>query len=292
MAGHDVVHVFVEQGGKDLLELFTQVIGLDFGRVGQAVHHIGDAAVLQGFGNGFPAVLNQFGGIGRIKAFFNHLVVAEDRPHLENTAEDGLLAHEIGFYLGHKRGLKYTGLVAAGACGIGLGQFQPFAPGIVFPVHGNEGGNTETSFVLFPDFGAGGFGGHHDHGEIFPDLHAFFNNVESVGIGEAGIFFHQRHDRFNHIGVLLVRGQVDDQVGCGQHVFIGADAESVFRGIFPGLPLVGDGGFPEGIGDIQAAVSQVQSLVKALGSAAHDDDFFALQGRNPVEFGRIHEPAL
>jgi len=119
-----------------------------------------------------------------------------------------------------------------------------------------------------------------------------FHDVETVGVGEAGILLHQGHDRFDDVGVLLVRGQVDDQIGCGQHFLIGAHGESVFSGIFPGLALFLNGRLPQGVRDVQAGIPKVQALVKALGTAAHDDDFLALQGCHAVELAWVHEPAL
>ena len=127
---------------------------------------------------------------------------------------------------------------------IGFGKFKALPSGIVFPVYGNQGGHAKASFVLFSHFGSRGFGSHHDNSEVFSDLHALFNNIKAVGIGKAGILFHQRHDRFNDIGVLFVRGQVDDQICRRQHLFIGTHGKAVLRGIFPGLPFPGNGGFP------------------------------------------------
>ena len=63
ITGHDVVHVLLEQRGQDLLDLLGQVVRPNLGRVGEPVHHVGDAAVLEGLGDGLPAVLDQLGGV-------------------------------------------------------------------------------------------------------------------------------------------------------------------------------------------------------------------------------------
>ena len=67
--------------------------GANFGRVGQAVHHVGNAAVFQAFGHGLPAILDQFGCILRIDAFFDHFIEAENGTGLEHAAKNSLLTH-------------------------------------------------------------------------------------------------------------------------------------------------------------------------------------------------------
>ena len=57
-AGDDVVHMFLEQGCHDLFQLFRQRVSTQFRRVRETVHHQGDAALLQRFGDGFPTELN------------------------------------------------------------------------------------------------------------------------------------------------------------------------------------------------------------------------------------------
>ncbi len=64
--------------------------------------------------------------------------------------------------------------------------------------------------------------------------------------------------------VLLVRGQVQDQVGIRNQFFGCADGKTVLRGIFPRLALVPDGRFTQGIGHVQTAIPEVQTLVETL----------------------------
>ena len=89
------------QGSHDLLQFLREVEGADLRRVGQAVHHVGDAAVLEALGNGLPAVLDEFGGVAGLDAFLDHLVKTQDRTGLQHAAENGLFAHEVGLYFGN-----------------------------------------------------------------------------------------------------------------------------------------------------------------------------------------------
>ena len=73
--------------------------GSDLRGVGEAVHHVGDAAVLEGFGDGFPAELNQLRPLWPRRCPRPHLVEAEKRSGLQHAAEYGLLAHQVGFHL-------------------------------------------------------------------------------------------------------------------------------------------------------------------------------------------------
>src|SRR5690554_5353709 len=131
--------------------------------------------------------------------------------------------------------------MAAGAGRIGLGQLQTLAIGVVFHVHGNQGRYTEAALVLFAHFGAGALRRHHDDGNVIADLHAFFHDVEAVGVGQAAALFHHRHDFADHGTVLLVGGQVQHHVGGGNQLLVGANGETVFSGILPGLAFFADG---------------------------------------------------
>ena len=77
--------------------------------------------------------------------------------------------------------------------------------------------------------------------------------------------------------MLLVRGEVDHQIGGGDQLLVVADREAVAGGVLPGLAFLGDGRIPQGIGDIKAGVAQVEPLVQPLGAAADDDDLLAFE---------------
>ena len=183
--------------------------------------------------------------------------------------------------------------MTAGAGRVGLGQFQAFAAGVVLCVYRDQGGYTKTALVLFPHFGAGAFRCHHDNGDVLANLHTLLHDIEAVGVGEAGILLHQRHHLADHGSVLLVRCQVEYQVGLRDQFLVGAHGETVLSGVLPGLALLGNGAVAQGVGYIQATVAQVEALVEALGAAADDDHFLAPQLVHAVgEFRAVHEAAL
>jgi hypothetical protein len=95
VAGHDVVLVLLVQRPHDRLEFLGEIKGAQLRRVAQAIHHVGDAAVLEAFGDGLPAVLDKPWRRSRVDAFLDHLVEAEHRAGLQHAAENGLLAHEV-----------------------------------------------------------------------------------------------------------------------------------------------------------------------------------------------------
>ena len=243
----------------------------DLRRVRKAIHHVGDAAVLEGLGDGLPAVLDELRGVGRVDALLDHLVEAQQRAGLEHAAEDGLLTHEVGLDLRDERRHQHPGFVATGADGVGLGEGEAFAVGVVVLVDGDEGRHAEATDVLGTHLGAGALGGDHDDGDVVTDLHALFDDVEAVRVRQAGAVFHHRHDRLDHVGVLLVRGEVEHDVGGGEELLVGADGEAVLGGVLPRLTLLGDGFLAEGVGDVQAAVAEVETLVEALGATADHD---------------------
>ena len=141
--------------------------------------------------------------------------------------------------------------MGAGAAGVGLGDVPALAFGVVLTVHGDQRGHAETALVLLAHLGAGGLGRDHDHGQVLADLHALLDDVEAVRVGQTGALLHQRHDRGHHLGVLLVRGEVDHQVGGGDHLLVIADGEAVFGGVLPALPLFADGRVAQGVADVE-----------------------------------------
>ena len=158
---------------------------------------------------------------------------------------------------------------------------------------GDQGRDAEAALILLAYLCARALGAHHHHGDVLTDLHAFFNKVEPVGIVKAGAFFHQRHHRGYHAGMLLVGSEVHHHVSGGDQFLIGAHGEAVLGGVLPRLALLADGGLPQGVGHVQTRVAQVEALIQALGAAADDDDFLALEVVTAVgEFLAAHKPAL
>ena len=289
----DVVLVLVVQRTHDLLQLFSQIKGFDLGRVGQTVQHVGHATVLQSFGDGFPAVLDQARGIASVDAFFNHLVEAQDRPGLQHAAQDGLLAHQVGFNFGDEGRHQNAGFVTARTHCVGFGQRQAFAFWIVVFVHGDQGRYTEATHVFSAYFRTWALGSNHDDGQVVTDFHAFFDNVETVRVRQASAVLHQRHNSSHNSAMLLVWCQVQNQVCGGDQFFVGTHGKAVFSRVLPGLALLGNGFRAQGVGNVQAAVAQVQTLVKALCTATDDDQLFAFQRVYAIsKFSVVHEAAF
>src|SRR5690606_4254495 len=130
-------------------------------------------------------------------------------------------------------------------------------------------------------------------GQVLTDLHAFFNDVETVGVGQSCALFHQRHNLFDDGGVLLVRSQVQNQISARNQFFVGANGEAVVSSVFPGLAFFSNRFLTQGVADVQAAVTHVQTLVQALCTATYDNNFFADQLVYAVrELGTVHKTAL
>ena len=269
--------MFLEQRRHDLFQLFGQRISAQFRRVREAIHHQGNTALLQRFGDGFPAELNQFFRIRRIGTFRHQLVEAQQRTRLQHAAEDGLLAHQVRFHFRHEGGFQNARTMAAGRRCPGFGNGHAFAFRIVFRVDGDKRRHAETAFVLFTNFGTRALRRHHHHGDVFADLLAHFNDVEAVGVTQRRAVFHQRLYGTHNVRVLFVRRQVNHQVGLRDQLFIGTDFEAVFGRFTPGSALLGNRFFTQRIGDIQAGITHVQTLVQALRATADDDYFFTLK---------------
>ena len=184
--------MFLEQRRHDLFQLLGQRISAQFRRVGEAIHHQGDAALLQRFGDGFPAELNQFFCIRRIGTFRHQLVEAQQRTRLQHAAKDGLLAHQVRFHFRHEGRFQHARAVAACRRRPCFGNRHAFAFRVVFRVYRDKRRYAETAFVLFTHFGARALRRHHHHGDVFTDLLAHFHDVEAVGVTQRCAVFHQR----------------------------------------------------------------------------------------------------
>ncbi|CXA93606.1 Uncharacterised protein [Salmonella enterica subsp. enterica serovar Typhi] len=282
--------MFLEQRRHNLFQLFGQRVSTQFRRVRQTVHHQGDAALLQRFGDGFPAELNQFFGVCRVGAFCHQLVEAQQRTGLQHTAQNGLLAHQVRFHFRHERRFQYARTVTAGGRSPGFSNRHTFAFRIVFRVNGDQRWHTEATLVFFTYFGARTLRCHHHHGDVFTDLLAHFDDVEAVGVTQRCAVFHQRLYRTYNVGVLFVRRKVNHQVSLRDQLFVGAYFEAVFGRFTPGGALLSNSFFTQGVGNIQTGVTHVQALVQTLSATADDDHFFTLQVARAVgEFVAAHK---
>ena len=249
--------------------------------------------MLESFGDRLPAVLHQLRGVSFVHAAGDHLVEAEQGASLQHAAENRLLAHQVRFDFGDEGRFEHAGAMAAGRRGISLGDFKPFAARIVFRMHRDQGRHAEAAPIFLAHFGAGTFRRDHDHRDVGPNLHAFLDNVETMRVGETGVFLHQRHDLFDHRSMLLVGRKIQHQVGAGYQFFERPGNKAVAGCVFPGSALFGDGVRPQGVGDIQPAVAHVQPLVQTLGATADNHDFLAPELAHAIaELRTVHESAL
>ena len=220
--------MLLEQRRHNLFQLFGQRVSTQLSRVRQTIHHQGDTALLQRFGDGFPAELNQFFGVCRVGTLFHQLIEAQQRTGLQHTAEDGLLAHQVGFHFSNEGRFQHARTVTAGRRSPGFSNGHTFAFRIVFRVNRDQGRNAETAFVLFTYFGTRALRRHHHDGDIFTDLLANFHDVEAVRVAQRRAVFHQRLNGTYNVRVLFVRRQVNHQIGLRDQLFVGTHLEAVF----------------------------------------------------------------
>ena len=90
--------------------------------------------------------------------------------------------------------------------------------------------------------------------------------------------------------MLFVRRQVENQVGRGDKLAIGANVKSIIDRVDIGGALFVDRALSQSKGDVKPTVAHVEALIQPLGSTPHDDDFFSTQIIDPIsELLRIHE---
>ena len=282
--------MFLEQRCHDLFQLLRERVSAQFRRVRETVHHQRDAALFQCFGDGFPTELNQFFCVCRIGAFFHQLVEAQQRASLQHTAQNGLLAHQVRFHFRNKGRLQHARTVTTGGCRPCFSDRHAFAFRIVFRVNGNQRRYAKPTFVLFTHFGARAFRRNHYYGDVFTDLLAHFDDVETMRVTQRRAVFHQRLYGTHHVGVLFVWRQVNDQIRLRDQLFISANFKTVFGRFTPGCALLSDRFFTQGIGDVQTRITHVQALVQTLCATTDDDHFFTLKVARAVsEFVAAHK---
>ena len=208
------------------------------------------------------------------------------------TAQDGLLAHQVTLDLRDEGALQHARAVAAGGRGIGLGDLHAVAVRVVLGVHRDQSGHAEAALVLLADLSAGALRRHHDHREVGPHLHALLDNVEAVAVRQRRTLLHERDEGVDDRGVLLVRRQVEHEVGGRHELVVGADLEAVRRRVDVARPLGVDSALPQRVADIAAGIAHVQALVETLRAAANDDDLLLRDLLDAVgELTPAHEPA-
>ena len=225
--------MLLEQRRHDRFQLFGQRVSTQLSRVRQAIHHQGDTALLQRFGDGFPAELNQFFSVCRVGTLFHQLIEAQQRTGLQHTAEDGLLAHQVRFHFRNEGRFQNARTVTAGRRSPGFSNRHAFAFRIVFRVNRDQGRYAEAALVLFTHFGTRALRRHHHDGDIFTDLLANFHDVEAMRVAQRRAVFHQRLNGTHNVRVLFVRSQVDHQVSLRDQLFVGTYFEAVFGRFTP-----------------------------------------------------------
>ncbi len=290
-AGHDVFLMLVEQVAHDVLQLLGELECLELSWVAEAIHHVGDAAVLERFANRVEGVLHELGRPTCFDALFDHLVVSEQRTGLEKTAENCLLAHEVGLNFSDEAGLETAGAVAASGASVGLGNVPTLAFRVVFSVNSEKRRNAETALVLFADLRAWALRSNHDYSEVLADFHAFFHDVETVRVSEGRALLHEWLYRIDYGGVLLVGSEVEHEVSGWEHLFVSADSETVLGRVLPRLALFFDRCPAESVADVETGVPHVEALIEPLSATANDDHFLALECFDSVKLGGIHETA-
>ena len=205
---HDVVLVLFKKRAKNFFHVFSEIVRLDFRRVAQTIHHISDAAVLETFRNRLPAILDKLCRIAWVDTQLDHAIKAKNRARLKHAAKNGLLAHEVRFNFRNERRFENPRSVTARTGSVGLCQLKALSIGVVLTMHGDESGYTKASQVFLANFCTGALRGHHNDGDVFTDLHAFFNDVEAVRVRQTRTLFHKRLYCVYHIRVLLIWRQV------------------------------------------------------------------------------------
>mmetsp|Transcript_29351 Transcript_29351/g.73710 ORF Transcript_29351/g.73710 Transcript_29351/m.73710 type:complete len:406 (-) Transcript_29351:85-1302(-) len=276
VAGDDVVLVLRVQRPHDNLQLLRQLEAFDLRGVVQAVHHPGDAAVLERLGDRLPAILDELGGVARINPVLDHLVEAQDRARLQHAAKDGLLAHEVALDLCDEGAEEDARAISAGGNTISLCEIQSLTLRVVLGVHRDQCRHTEAALVLLADLRAWALRRDHNDCQVVADLHALLDDVEAVAVRQRGALLHERHDLGYHGRVLLVGREVQDDVRGGDEVLIGTDLEPIGGRIHEALALALDRRLAQGVADVEAGIAHVKALVEALSAATDNDKVLAL----------------
>ena len=104
---------------------------------------------------------------------------------------------------------------------------------------------------------------------------------------------HERLNRVDNISMLLIRRKVQNHICLWDEIFVGTYRESVLSRAKVRSALLSNRCFAKRVGDIQAAVAEVQTLVQPLCTATDDDDLFVLDGLDAVgKLFWLHETAL
>ncbi|MNZ67700.1 hypothetical protein D3C78_859550 [compost metagenome] len=186
------------------------------------------------------------------------------------TAQNSLLAEQVGFGLVLEGGFDDAGTAATDASGVGQGNVLGIAGSIL--VDRDQVRDT----AAFDEFGTHGvtwrFWRDHDHVQVGAWDNLVVVDGETVGEGQGGALLDVRLDFvLVQLGLELVRGQDHDQVGTGNSGRYIGNFQAVSFGFGNGVRT-----FTQTDSDIHTGVFQVARLSVALGAVTDDGNFLAL----------------
>ena len=211
------------------------------------IGHLGGVARLD---QGLEAVLDQLG---------------------QAAAQHHLLAEQVGFAFLAEAGLDDARTAAADGRGIGQGQFQGIARGVLG--HRHQTGDAAALQVFAAHGVAGALGGDHEHVEIGAGLDQLEVDVEAMGEDQGGALL-QVGGQIGvvQLGLQLVGGEDHHHVAPLGGLGRGQDLEAL------GLGLLGGGraGAQRDGHVLDAGIAQVQRMGVTLAAIADHDDLLAL----------------
>ncbi len=249
-----------------------------FGVVGDRVVHVGDTAFVHEVNDQLQFVQAFEVGHFRRIASFNQGFETGFNQFNGTTAQNSLLAEQVGFGLVLEGGFDDTGTTATNTrC---VGQRNVFGVARSVLVDRDQVRDTAAFNELGTHGVARRFRRNHDHVEVSAWHNLVVVNREAVGEGQGGALLDVRLDFvLVQRGLELVRGQDHDQVGSSNS---GSNV-SYFQTMGFGLGNSGRA-FTQTNSDVNAGIFQVASLCVTLGTVADDGDFLALDDRQVTIF--------
>ncbi len=208
-AGLDFLEGFLHSllhGGVDDLGAYDDVS--PFGGFRDGETHACDAGLVHEIDGELELVETfEVGHFWLVAGFYEGLVASLHKG-ADASAEDGLLAEEIGLGLFFEGGLKDAAFGAADSFGPGEGDFLGVFAGVL--LDGDEGGDAFAFEVLAADDVTRAFGGDHDDVDVFRRDDGAVEDGEAVGEEECLSFGEVGGDVFGVDGS-------DGGVGRGDH---------------------------------------------------------------------------
>lgn len=236
----------------------------EFGVVGDAVVHVADAAFIDQVDDQLEFVQAfEVGELRRIAAF--HQCFETELDQLDGaTAEHGLLTKEVSLGLLAEVGFDDAGLAATNGRGVGQGQFDCMAGGVL--LHGDQCRDTMACLISRTHGVTGRFRRDHDHIKVGARLYLTVVNVETVGEGQGGVAAQMRLDvAAVDIRDQLIRNQHHDQVCLGNGLSNSAHRETGIQRLLRRRRTL-----TQTDDDINATVTEVLGVSMPLSAIADD----------------------